>query len=367
VLGDAASGNTTGHAIPPCPPDDVLTYYSYGTPFKKLCGTTTKPGFLDHVNNFKPPSLSNFLRIPWRIGAVSTSRPIVALMGGLGPSNGMPAINQALVDTIDRSGLPIFGFDVLGVGDRDLPSDKDLPTRLLLQVTQDVTWEQGMRLALNCHQQLVGFGLDPSSICCEVFHSNGPSRCETFMSTPEPTGTPKCTLADIPADNSASGPHPFWWPIQDDWENGEYRQYLLGFTRILGQPISTTADPSIHGSSGLYIQLTKTIDGQEKCVDALLTNRHVVVPDKTPAFNYLQQHPKMHADSDLIKVFQPSSLQFRAIQQGLDTILQHFTTRNERLSWKETAELLNDNGKATYNRIQQKVIRPKRVTEHCQK
>jgi hypothetical protein len=54
-------------------------------------------------------------------------------------------------------------------------------TRFLNEVGSGVEWEQGMRLAQACQQQLVNFGLDPKTICCEVLEV-GRSRGQSVTS-----------------------------------------------------------------------------------------------------------------------------------------------------------------------------------------
>lgn len=95
----------------------------------------------------------------------------------------MPALAQALIDTVDQSHLQALGFDVLGVGDSDTPPGSELPAKLLVQVRAGVEWDQGMRLAVNCHSRLLEFGLDPDSIHCEIFEANPPCASSHVEST----------------------------------------------------------------------------------------------------------------------------------------------------------------------------------------
>jgi hypothetical protein len=276
--------------------------------------------------------------------------------------DGPSSLTQALKRTIDQSNLPYIGFDVVGVGDASVYGNDaingGIPIKLLVKVEPGVTWAQGMRLARDCHTKLVEFGLDPSTIHCEVFEAKRP--------TPASGPTP---ATDLEPDHNVPtvAQQPVWWPIQDDWDNGLYRQHLLGFTQILGQSIATTTSPGCAGSSGVYLQLEFEPNGPapREPIFALLTNRNVVVagPDELPSINHLSHHD--NGSCPTIQVIQPSENELKDMRKGITEAKELLLKRQIWPKPKFDAGALSEAGTATYKDDKWPLSRSRDFERHC--
>jgi hypothetical protein len=212
--------------------------------------------------------------------------------------------------------LPCNSFDILRIGDAPL-QDCELPVKLLIKVEPDqVDWVDGMQLAQRCRSELQQFGLD--DVHCEVLEAQIRAACDSPSSS---------SVSPTPA----TSPHPFVWPIKDEWAYS-WRKHLLPFTPILGQCISRADTPHIRGSTGLYLRISTKAG--TRYADCLLTCRHVLIKNENnDAINLVSTVESTNHEQP-IQVIQPAN--YEEIKPELDIEKALLETQIKRIQEKGT-------------------------------